>query len=503
MTAGLLPVPKARFFDLNGLPLAGGLVYTYQAGTTTPLATYTDSTAMTANTNPVVLDSSGYANIWLVGLYKIQLTDSNNVQQWIEDNISGSGSGSNYYVDSGGANAYVISPSPASSGYVAGQEYDVKISAGNTGASTLNVNGLGVKNITYADGSALASGAMPTGSVVRLIYDGTEFQLQNRNATATNFASITLSGALNEAKAPDIASASTTAIGAAAGNYMHVTGTTTITAFDTVQAGVRRILKFTGSLTLTYSSALLLPTNNSIITQAGDVATFVSEGSGNWICVDYETVSGLPLISPSMASLVVLTSSQTWTAPSTATANTIWRVTCTGPGGSSGGCASSQVAGSGAGGGVGIIEGANLFTASTGYAAVIGTAGAVGASGSNPASAGSNTTMAVNGGTQTSTAGGPGLGSSSTNSPAVGGTGAGITNTLSYQGSAGSSPSLAAAPGGSGGIAYGSAGAGAGGQNSNNTAGTAPGAGGGAPGQTAAAGQLGFRGEIQIERLSG
>ena len=65
--ASPVPVPKIQFFDASGRPLAGGFVFTYSAGTTTPLATYTDSTGSTPNTNPVHLDSGGFANIWLLG----------------------------------------------------------------------------------------------------------------------------------------------------------------------------------------------------------------------------------------------------------------------------------------------------------------------------------------------------------------------------------------------------------------------------------------------------
>lgn len=56
-----------QFFDNNGVPLAGGLIYTYQAGTSTPLATYTDNGGTTANANPIVLDSSGRVpyEIWM------------------------------------------------------------------------------------------------------------------------------------------------------------------------------------------------------------------------------------------------------------------------------------------------------------------------------------------------------------------------------------------------------------------------------------------------------
>lgn len=88
--ASLLPVPKARFFSSNGAPLAGGKVYTYVAGTTTPLATYTTFGGTSANTNPVILDANGEANIWLTGAsYKIVLKNSADVTQWTVDNVSG------------------------------------------------------------------------------------------------------------------------------------------------------------------------------------------------------------------------------------------------------------------------------------------------------------------------------------------------------------------------------------------------------------------------------
>ncbi len=92
-TTSLSPTPKLQFFDLNGAPLSGGLLYTYAAGTTTPLATYTDSTGNIANTNPIVLDSRGEANVWLSGaIYKFALYTSVSVLIWTVDNISTNGS---------------------------------------------------------------------------------------------------------------------------------------------------------------------------------------------------------------------------------------------------------------------------------------------------------------------------------------------------------------------------------------------------------------------------
>jgi len=87
-TTSLSPTPKLQFFDLNGAPLAGGLLYTYEAGSTTPLASYTDSTGLIANTNPIVLDSRGEANVWLgADSYKLALYTSVGVLIWTVDNI--------------------------------------------------------------------------------------------------------------------------------------------------------------------------------------------------------------------------------------------------------------------------------------------------------------------------------------------------------------------------------------------------------------------------------
>lgn len=105
-----------------------------------------------------------------------------------------------------------------------------------------------------------------------------------------------MTAAINEARATAIASASTCDIGAVAGNFVHITGTTTITAFGTVQAGTRRVVCFDDVLTLTHNgTSLILPTGANITTAAGDTAIMVSEGSGNWRCTGYQKASGQPL----------------------------------------------------------------------------------------------------------------------------------------------------------------------------------------------------------------
>lgn len=84
MSVLLLP-PIFQFFDNNGDPLANGFVYTYAAGTTTPLATYTDSTGTSEAPNPIQLNSagrptSGSGAIWGQGAYKFIVKDANGVQ---------------------------------------------------------------------------------------------------------------------------------------------------------------------------------------------------------------------------------------------------------------------------------------------------------------------------------------------------------------------------------------------------------------------------------------
>lgn len=92
-----------------------------------------------------------------------------------------------------------------------------------------------------------------------------------------------------------LASGATTDIGAQQAGRIEVTGTTTITSFGTVSAGIRRWLRFAGALTLTHSAALECTTGASITTAAGDTCLMESQGSGNWIMLGYWRKSGEPV----------------------------------------------------------------------------------------------------------------------------------------------------------------------------------------------------------------
>ena len=98
----IAPFAFWQLLDNNGDPLSGGKLFAYEAGTSTPKDTFTDESGDTANTNPVILDSSGRADVWLeAGEYKFSLFDSADNLIKTVDNISG--------VTTGDAVAYSVS----------------------------------------------------------------------------------------------------------------------------------------------------------------------------------------------------------------------------------------------------------------------------------------------------------------------------------------------------------------------------------------------------------
>src|SRR5882757_4197110 len=85
-------VPHVTFVDASGLPCAGCTLSSYIAGTTTPLATFVDAGGISQNTNPIVLDPAGGANVWLsYASYKLILKSSIGVTIWSVDQVRGGG----------------------------------------------------------------------------------------------------------------------------------------------------------------------------------------------------------------------------------------------------------------------------------------------------------------------------------------------------------------------------------------------------------------------------
>ena len=258
MTEVLTPWPRAQFFNNNGQFLVSGKLYTYIAGTSTPQATYTDSTGGTPNTNPIILDGRGECGLWIPPNtpFKYVLEDSAGNIIWTVDNVVNAQLLSLFGgVDTGAANIYLLSFVANFTSYVNGTVIYWIPSNSNTGASTLNVNGLGVIPIVNIDGSALGANEIVAGQTAAVMYYNGSFQLLTIGA----FVGVTI-GTFG-AEVP-LSSASTVDLGSAPAHVVLITGTTTINSFGTsanVSAPIYAI-RFAASLTLTYNSvSMILP----------------------------------------------------------------------------------------------------------------------------------------------------------------------------------------------------------------------------------------------------
>lgn len=194
MTAQLAPTPVFKAFSNDGFPLAYGFLTTYAAGTTTKIPTYTDSTQTTQNTNPIQLNFRGECALWLdpAKSYKFVLTDffGNPIPGYPVDNIPGSGAisqGVFYGVDSGSANAYVVTISFGGT-FSLTTGYLVRFNAvnANTGISTLNVNGTGALSVLGQTGLALSGGEILSTGPTWVQYTGSAWQIVATGALPAN-----------------------------------------------------------------------------------------------------------------------------------------------------------------------------------------------------------------------------------------------------------------------------------------------------------------------------
>lgn len=127
---------------------------------------------------------------------------------------------------------------------------------------------------------------------------GADGAIPQANAAATygvSWAAVSAVLAGSDHPVVDVASAATCDIGAAASNYVRITGTTLITSLGTAANRLRFVL-FAAALTLTYNgTSLILPGLANIATAAGDTAIFMSDASGNFRCLNYTRQTGEPL----------------------------------------------------------------------------------------------------------------------------------------------------------------------------------------------------------------
>lgn len=206
----------------TGVALNGGLIWTYQAGTSTPVNTWTDSTGSVLNSNPIQLNTFGQlnnVNIYQLAGTKIKVQFSTNAGTVGSpvfgtqigptfDNVVGIGditvvAQNTYYggADTGSANAYILNFSATFTTYVNGTVIYWIPTNNNTGASTLNVNGLGAINITYASGNALQSGQLIANQIAIVAVSGGAFVYLGPSAPVTTgsatFTGVGFSGTVN------------------------------------------------------------------------------------------------------------------------------------------------------------------------------------------------------------------------------------------------------------------------------------------------------------------
>lgn len=159
MVASISPDPRLQFFASDGSFLVGGKLYTYAAGTTTPLATYTSSSGSTANTNPVVLNSRGETSVWLgSSQYKFVLKDANDVEIWTQDNLQ---AGAN--VDGSNATGtwpISITGNAATATLATTATYATTAGSVTPGNAVTSITGAGLYGFTLPGGPITSSGTL-------------------------------------------------------------------------------------------------------------------------------------------------------------------------------------------------------------------------------------------------------------------------------------------------------------------------------------------------------
>jgi hypothetical protein len=283
----------AQFFDGNGDPLTGGLLYTYLAGTTTPVTTYTSQSGVANNTNPIVLNAAGRtpAEVWLDGgvLYKFVLATSAYVQIGSYDNIPAVNdpTTANNLITVAGTNALTGLATPPLEGYTAGAQFSFIAQNTNSGAVTLDIDSLGVKDVTQTGANALVAGSIVGGSMVLVEYDGTRFQL----LTPNSFINLIVRGYTEVVTSSGTVGASAT-LSIAAGTVLTATLTSATACTFTMPAIVAGksfllLLKQPASGTATTATftgvkwgTLGAPTITATVGKM-DILSFISDGT-NW-----------------------------------------------------------------------------------------------------------------------------------------------------------------------------------------------------------------------------
>lgn len=209
----LPPLFPPQFFDSNGDPLAGGKLYTYVSGTTTPQATYTSQAGGSANANPIILDSAGRCDLWLDPdlEYTFVLRTSADVLVDTWDNVAGAAN-ANEVVTSVNSETGAVTLTADDIGYTTGAAAAFMTATDVAGALDLlaeEIDTVGGATVTAASVTVADAGNNFTGtnvetvlaeidtridSVVLPSQTGNSGKFLTTNGTAASWATVTPSG---------------------------------------------------------------------------------------------------------------------------------------------------------------------------------------------------------------------------------------------------------------------------------------------------------------------
>jgi hypothetical protein len=230
--------------------------------------------------------------------------------------------------------------SPTLTAYAAGQLFYYIAAGANTGAVTLNIDGLGAKAVTRDGSTALAAGDINSGEIVVVIYDGTRFQMIN---AANSFGNTTINGTLtvtgNTGLQANVSITSTLSVGgtfavtgaATLGSTLAVTGKADLPTVSTASINAAVAVVTTGTVTnLTSTSASIASVNAGVALLTTATVTDLTASSAS---IASANIGNLQFTAASIASInagVAVVTNLTATSASIASANVGTAVITTG-----------------------------------------------------------------------------------------------------------------------------------------------------------------------------
>jgi hypothetical protein len=179
----------AGLIDSNGMPLSGGKVFTYDAGTLTAKTTWTDLNKTSPASNPIILDSLGQAKIFGDGAYKFIIKRADDTTLTTLDNIIINEQAASLFAGTttGTGTAYVLTYTPSPTSYSNGLAIQFLAHASNGASPTINVNSLGAVPLYRPNQTAIPTSVLRTTILYTAIYYNGAFIVQDCSTPWTDF----------------------------------------------------------------------------------------------------------------------------------------------------------------------------------------------------------------------------------------------------------------------------------------------------------------------------